>query len=338
MDTPRAVAEPGEATHSPTLPRESGQALVIVAVILVALVGLLGLVIDGGNVYAQRRQMQNAADAAALAGARALILQGPDAVEATAQEYASTNGATNCAVEWTSTQVRVVVSKTIQTFFVRVLGIDTMPAAATATASVETADALACGFLPLTIPYRTPEEWPQGEFAIWQKVPESYDITSTVDIQPSMCGWLNLDGHEAPSNEPECWVCPDCTSIPNPGVDLGWTNGTSGTSTNALHELKRCVEGKVVYIPLYGETCCWMDKTKDAPECWQDAWDSTEFGTGQCNYEIVAFAPFHVTHVKDTGNPRAIYGHYEPNYVGDDCVISGGDGENARLYKVRLIQ
>lgn len=51
---------------------ERGQVLVIAALMMTALMGFLALVIDVGNAYAQRRLMQNAADAAAVAGARVL--------------------------------------------------------------------------------------------------------------------------------------------------------------------------------------------------------------------------------------------------------------------------
>jgi len=51
-----------------------GQTLVLVALALVVLFGMAALALDGGNVYLQRRQMQTAADAAALAAARALCL------------------------------------------------------------------------------------------------------------------------------------------------------------------------------------------------------------------------------------------------------------------------
>ncbi|HXF70347.1 MAG TPA: pilus assembly protein TadG-related protein [Thermoflexus sp.] len=50
----------------------SGQSLVLVALMLPALIGLAALAIDGNNAYAQRRRAQNAADAGALAGTRAL--------------------------------------------------------------------------------------------------------------------------------------------------------------------------------------------------------------------------------------------------------------------------
>lgn len=54
---------------------EHGQTLVIIALAFVALLGMSGLAIDGGILYADRRHAQNAADAASLAGAFE-ILQG----------------------------------------------------------------------------------------------------------------------------------------------------------------------------------------------------------------------------------------------------------------------
>ncbi len=46
---------------------ESGAIAVIVAIVLTALVGVSAIVVDVGSLYAERRQQQNAADAAALA-------------------------------------------------------------------------------------------------------------------------------------------------------------------------------------------------------------------------------------------------------------------------------
>jgi Flp pilus assembly protein TadG len=51
---------------------DRGVTMVFVAVSMLALLAVAGLVVDGGNAYAARRQMQNAADAGALAGANAL--------------------------------------------------------------------------------------------------------------------------------------------------------------------------------------------------------------------------------------------------------------------------
>ncbi|HET7037414.1 MAG TPA: Tad domain-containing protein, partial [Thermomicrobiaceae bacterium] len=47
-----------------------GQVLIIFAAALVALVGMVGMATDLGFAFAERRTMQNAADAGALAGTR----------------------------------------------------------------------------------------------------------------------------------------------------------------------------------------------------------------------------------------------------------------------------
>ena len=53
--------------------RQQGQIMAIFALSLVAILAMAGVVIDGGNIYVQRRTAQNAADAAALWGTRALL-------------------------------------------------------------------------------------------------------------------------------------------------------------------------------------------------------------------------------------------------------------------------
>jgi len=50
---------------------ERGQALILIVLAIVGMIGLVALAIDGGNVFSNRRSAQNAADAAALAGALA---------------------------------------------------------------------------------------------------------------------------------------------------------------------------------------------------------------------------------------------------------------------------
>jgi Flp pilus assembly protein TadG len=49
--------------------RQSGQAIVLIALMLVVLIGFVGLALDGGRAYVDRRELQAAADAAALATA-----------------------------------------------------------------------------------------------------------------------------------------------------------------------------------------------------------------------------------------------------------------------------
>src|SRR5713101_3161068 len=53
--------------------RQRGQAIVIMALAMVAICGMLALAIDAGRLYFERRLMQDAVDAGALAGAQDLV-------------------------------------------------------------------------------------------------------------------------------------------------------------------------------------------------------------------------------------------------------------------------
>ena len=76
--------------------RERGQILVLFSLMLVAIVAMVGLVLDGSSAFAQRRTEQNAADVAAYAAANDLIVnQGSSNWQATALAIAGQNGYTN---------------------------------------------------------------------------------------------------------------------------------------------------------------------------------------------------------------------------------------------------
>jgi Flp pilus assembly protein TadG len=73
--------------------RERGQLLVLFALSLVAIIGMVGLVLDSGGAFAQRRAEQNASDVAAIGAANDLIAnQGDAAWETTARRIATQNG------------------------------------------------------------------------------------------------------------------------------------------------------------------------------------------------------------------------------------------------------
>lgn len=60
------------------LRKQSGQAVVLVAVAVLVLTAILALALDGGGIYLDKRQLQNAADSAALAGAELLMTVPPN--------------------------------------------------------------------------------------------------------------------------------------------------------------------------------------------------------------------------------------------------------------------
>jgi len=118
--------------------RSRGQILVIFVLALVAVVAGVGLVIDGGFAFAQRRAEQNAADLGAFAGANALLNgQSPTAA---AQAATAANGYTHGSngvtvdVAVTSTTVKVDITAPHANYFAGVVGQPTWDVSVTATA------------------------------------------------------------------------------------------------------------------------------------------------------------------------------------------------------------
>lgn len=123
------------------LREESGQALVLAALAMVVVLGMAALAIDVGMFLQERRDLQNAADAAALAGA--VDLPGsPASAIADATTWAGQNGigpgeldgVTVSTTYVTDDTITVKVKRDVPWFFARVLGrgSDTISADATA--------------------------------------------------------------------------------------------------------------------------------------------------------------------------------------------------------------
>jgi len=131
-------------THKPS---ERGQALVIIALAIIALVAMTGLAIDGGNAYSDRRHAQNAADASALAAGLARVRENPSqttltsTVEAAGLARAASNGYDDNGLTNTvdvyvppisgeyagnSSYLQVIIVSQVRTYFGRVVGIDHM--------------------------------------------------------------------------------------------------------------------------------------------------------------------------------------------------------------------
>jgi Flp pilus assembly protein TadG len=148
---------------------ERGATAVLMAFSMIGLLAFGGLVLDGGNAFSQRRQMQNAADSSAMAGANALYRwkQAPSAATvntiyssalAKAQENGAAPGTFTCTLVFqnaagdetgtkdcssatasdltTAWKVRVYVDQTSSTRLMKVVDIDSFKAKANAAASL----------------------------------------------------------------------------------------------------------------------------------------------------------------------------------------------------------
>ena len=116
---------------------ESGQVLVLVVLGMVALIGITALVVDGGTVFLDRREAQNAADSAALASALARV-RGENFVQK-AHEIAALNGYDNDGASNTVQvfsppidgehvgdieYIEIIITSRVDTFFGGIIGQD----------------------------------------------------------------------------------------------------------------------------------------------------------------------------------------------------------------------
>jgi len=115
---------------------ERGQALVVIALALIVLFGILGLVIDGGNAFLDRRKAQNAADSAALAASVTRIRGEHDwvaaALTAAANNGYNSDGIKNVVTVYSPPTsgpfagnieyIQVVITSHVNTYFAKVIG------------------------------------------------------------------------------------------------------------------------------------------------------------------------------------------------------------------------
>jgi len=147
MTTPNA-----RITASPVPGQRSamrGQVLIIFALASFVLIGFVALSIDTGFLMAERRQVQNAADVAALAAAKSLFDGNTAQITASAQSYGVANAdvpAGNVVVNWPPVSgayvghakyVQVTITKDVEKFFVGAMYTGPWQVAATATAGID---------------------------------------------------------------------------------------------------------------------------------------------------------------------------------------------------------
>jgi len=202
--------------------REQGQIIVIFALALVAIVAMVGLVLDGGSTFAQRRTQQNAADLAALAAANDYLVNGSQpAAIARARSVADRNGftdgdpGTTVSVTFDFTDgaaVKVDISAPHANNFASVVGMSSWQVSTTATAIAGFPDT-ATGAAPFIF---SVDAFDSGG----QPLPQFADRTNPFDF-----GETNGD-------------------VPTSVGDMAWTN--YGTGNLDSHEVAQIIAGDLV--------------------------------------------------------------------------------------------
>ncbi len=311
--------------------REEGQAMVMVAVAMIVMIAMAALVMDGGYAYLERRRVQNAADAAALAGVRSLAKgDNETAIRVAINDYALRNGITspntsvrayfvdasnnvvpnkaqqigqNGQVPNSARAVLVEASKQHQTFFARAIGVDTMNIVAVAQAGYDAAAKIS-GLLPIAM-WFTSTIGCGSSCVLWDS------DWQTEGGQPvgghDDRGWLNFDGGSQSGNDLVKWVHYGYNI--NEAIPL-WINGSSGVVNTVLHAVDSTwLMNGTVFIPIFD---VWVPGTPT---------DGTILNLGNDNryYHIVGFGAFNITSVVSTTKGKIISGNFV-RWVASDAL------------------
>jgi hypothetical protein len=223
---------------------------------------MAALVVDLGWLYVVRSELQNAADAGALAGVVELVLSGETDARTMAVAYATQStqyhltqpipSSGMVAVSFpAANQVRVRVGPTaVPTIFARIWGVSTTDVAAVAVARVERR-IIGSGpgnLLPFGVHRNIVDADGDGD----------YDLGFIIDIYPhdessGNFGLLDLDGRRNSNDDTENWIehgYDDFFVIPSPP---GFVNveGDTGISGNSLSGALNLRIGNRVLLPVF---------------------------------------------------------------------------------------
>lgn len=247
MKMMRRMAHPERVRAKAWSSDERGATLVLMAVCIVALLGMAALAIDVGMGYTAKSEAQRIADSSALSGASAFLdFTATNAVtpaETRAYEYATMNDIRNVAVtepEVTvqvvpdSTKVRVWVEREgIGTWFARVLGFDELTVVGYAVAQATPAGAARC-LKPFAMPdawhdydddANGDDLWQEGEEWVLDSHPDDYYVPFDGANDATATGYGSLlRGPERDRGRQLSIKAQDPNSeyTPNPGVFLPW--------------------------------------------------------------------------------------------------------------------
>ena len=284
-----------------SLTHESGQALVQVALSMLVLLAFVALATDVGSLYAERRKMQNAADAGALAGAMVLCRDGEAAARTLALSTALANGAqlqvADITIDLANGLVSVPVSTTGQSIFARLMNpsFATTPVRAKATAKCGPISTAGGGLFPIAI-----------ENFGWI-TDTTYDLLQVPG--PGNFSWLSWNGeNNAPYLRDEIIG----KENPSPPVSIGdWVQGLTG-ATNS-HDIRTALSnlvGKTIIILVY---------------------DTVRAQGAGFDYHVVGFAAFSV---EETDPPKTLIG----KFVKMTSSYTSTGGSNYGVYGARLTQ
>jgi len=276
--------------RTPTASAEKGQTLVIVAVAMVALVAMVGVVVDVGLQWADNRGAQNGTDAIAHAGAVVLLehmsagagstltdanveaavdtMAGQVGVDVVSAEYTDYLGQTTIGVDVgsggaipTGAQgVYVVASRVHETLLARIVGVTELDVTtdAAAVAGPNTDPCLVdqgCALLPITFPNTQVTCDGQNK-----AIPTELEWELQTDLVLPLCGnfpggvgWIDWTPPAGGNDELAGEICNPDTEIVLP--DWFYVTQTGNTNSGPV---QTCLEkwlNQPILVPLFDDIC-----------------------------------------------------------------------------------
>jgi hypothetical protein len=287
---------------------ESGQAIVLMTLSLVVIMGMAAFVIDVGSWYHTKRHLQGTADAAALAGAQLLPTDSSGA-QSQALTYANKNGGNVAGADITVTStvfqndtISVKAKKTDAGIFSGILGIASANIDARAKARVGP---------PLQARYVAPMvvdcEHPLIHNCDGDSTPD-FGVNTAMDYDPmgapGAYGMLNLDGGNGTpgSSDEAAWILRGFDKY----LGLGDYRSDPGAkfSSNNIRDALEARRGTVLLFPVFRVLS----------------------GTGQnAVYEIIGWIGFHLTTFEVHGNNATLNGYFT-EFIAQGILASSGGG------------
>lgn len=309
------------------LREENGTILILVAVGMVAFLGFLALVIDGGNLYLYRNRLARAADASALAGAQELP-DYPAAAEVKASEYAEKNGVEpgrlSVTVSDDNKSITVETAATVDYSFARFLGFTQNNVSARAKAIVGNVKGMK-GLVPLEL----------------KESDLKFDEETTIKVgggqgNQGAYGALDLDGNPGGGSKDYENRLADgyegVVTLSPPHIYIETGNMAEPTDRGLLERLGTHANC----------TCTYNNYTPDCPRLvYTPVVRPLAGDSSGKKREIIGFAAFFITNIELEGQgaeKKAIITGYFVKTVADGEVDQSGQSGDFGLKAVKLIE
>jgi Flp pilus assembly protein TadG len=295
--------------------RDRGQILVLFALGLVAIIAMVGLVLDGGDTFAQRRGQQNGADFAALAGANAYmnrsgtVAQNTAAAITAARAAAHTNGYdqgtggmtvdVNVSLLSAGAQVKVDIMKPHENSFARVMGMNTWDVSVTATAQAGAVDT-GVGAAPWTMNINAFN--PSGTPKYTSANPTAFGVTNgDYPVNQLDIAWTDYNGADN-VNSAEVKRIIDGSNVITATIDFEQYIGqhNNGYHNTLFGDIQASLAGHDVPIPIVGP--CPPSDPDHTDGCFK------------------GWAMFHVVSASG-GSDKTITGYFTGNFITQPLTV-----------------